>query len=198
MIAKLDNLGPFHLFFTLSCADMRWEENFGAILQDKGWDIKYTLSKDEEENWDTIVEARKSIDDNYKPIKQFIQEDIEETLHELVRDNVMTATRYFQHRVKQFIRTVMMGENNDMNVKYYTYKVEFQDRGAGHIHVTLWLNLEKIEQIEKNKEEKPFTHLRRAFKKFRNNENLDEEEVHCVKMFIDQYTSVSIHEKNSW
>ena len=23
MIAKLDNLGPFHLFFTLSCADMR-------------------------------------------------------------------------------------------------------------------------------------------------------------------------------
>ena len=30
MIAKLDNLGPFHLFFTLSCADMRLEENFGA------------------------------------------------------------------------------------------------------------------------------------------------------------------------
>ena len=88
MIAKLDNLGPFQLFFTLSCADMRWEENFGTILQDKGFDVKYTLSKDEKENWDTIVEARKNTEDNYKPIMQFIQEDIEETLHELVRDNV--------------------------------------------------------------------------------------------------------------
>ena len=31
MIARLDNLGPFQLFFTLSCADMRWTENFAAI-----------------------------------------------------------------------------------------------------------------------------------------------------------------------
>ena len=100
MIAKLDNLGPFQLFFTLSCADMRWEENFGTILQDKGFDVKYTVSKNEKGNWDTIVEARKNMEDDYKPIMLFIQEDVEETLHELVRDNVMTATKYFQHRVK--------------------------------------------------------------------------------------------------
>jgi hypothetical protein len=31
-----------------------------------------------------------------------------------------------------------MGDNNPMMVEYFTYKVEFQDRGAGHIHgVTL-------------------------------------------------------------
>ena len=147
---------------------MRWEENFGAILQDKGWDVKYTLSKDEEGNWDTIVEVRKNKEDNYKPMKSFIEDDIEETLHELVRDNVMTATRYFQHRVKQFIRTVMMGKNNTMNVKYYTYKVEFQDCGAGHIHGTLWLSLDKIEKLEKGDGEKPFMCLKHAFKKFRN------------------------------
>ena len=34
MIARLDNLGPFQLFFTLSCADMRWSENFAAILNE--------------------------------------------------------------------------------------------------------------------------------------------------------------------
>ena len=60
MIAKLDNLGPFQLFFTLSCADMRWEENFGAILQERGIDIKYKVVKDDEENWDTIIEAKKN------------------------------------------------------------------------------------------------------------------------------------------
>ena len=95
MIAKLDNLGPFHLFFTLSCADMRWEENFGAILQDKGWDVKYTLSKDEEGNWDTIVEARKNNEENYKPIKLFIQEDVEETLNELVSHNDLLYSNWY-------------------------------------------------------------------------------------------------------
>ena len=42
MIARLDNLGPFQLFFTLSCADMRWDENFAAILLERGYEIDYT------------------------------------------------------------------------------------------------------------------------------------------------------------
>ena len=34
LIAKLENLGPFHFFFTLSCADNRYEENFTSALTD--------------------------------------------------------------------------------------------------------------------------------------------------------------------
>ena len=147
MIAKLDNLGPFHLFFTLSCADMRWDENFASILHEKGVDVKYSVRPDDEDNWDTIVEAKRTGGDKYKPIKQFIEEDIEESLHELIRGNVLSATRYFQQRVKHFIKKVAMGANNPMHVKNYTYKVEFQDRGAGHIHGTLWLRLDKIEKM---------------------------------------------------
>ena len=127
MLAKLDNLGPFQMFFTLSCADMRWDENFAAILLDRGFEMKYRLVNDEEGNWDTEVEGRK-MDGVWKNLKQFIEEDVNITLHELVRGNVMTATRYFQHRVKNFIDKVMMGKNNPMHVRYYTYKVEFQDR----------------------------------------------------------------------
>ena len=33
MQAKLENLGPFQFFFTLSCADSRWDENFSPILR---------------------------------------------------------------------------------------------------------------------------------------------------------------------
>ena len=33
MLSKLDNCGPFHFFYTLSCADMRWPENFICILR---------------------------------------------------------------------------------------------------------------------------------------------------------------------
>ena len=33
LYAKLENLGPFTFFFTLSCADMRWAENFTSLLE---------------------------------------------------------------------------------------------------------------------------------------------------------------------
>ena len=39
MLSKLENFGPLHLFFTLSCGDMRWMENFTSILKEKGWII---------------------------------------------------------------------------------------------------------------------------------------------------------------
>ena len=48
MIARLDNLGPFQLFFTLSCADMRWSENFAAILKDRGYEINYEKTSNDE------------------------------------------------------------------------------------------------------------------------------------------------------
>ena len=109
----------------------------------------HNIIKDDEDNWDTVVEARKKGDKEYKLIKKFIEEDVEESLHELIRGNVLSATRYFQHRVTQFISKVAMGKQNPMHIKNYTYKVEFQDRGAGHIHGTLWLSLNRIENLIK-------------------------------------------------
>ena len=62
MIARLDNLGPFQLFFTLSCADMRWNENFAAILLERGYEIDYSQShilEDGFEEKEIIVTANK-------------------------------------------------------------------------------------------------------------------------------------------
>jgi hypothetical protein len=36
MLAKLENLGPFQFFFTVSSADSRWDENFSYILSSRG------------------------------------------------------------------------------------------------------------------------------------------------------------------
>ena len=211
MIARLDNLGPFQLFFTLSCADMRWDENFAAILLERGYEIDYTqISKIDDGSTEVNIRAR-ATDGDWKPIRQFIKEDLEESLHELVRGNVLTATRYFDHRVKQFINKVMMGKNNPMHVKYYTYKVEFQERGAGHIHGTLWLDLDAIQNMmketpdgqfrPKTSEEKNdksihgWMHgLKSGFKKLRHNLKLNGCEIQSLTRFIDTYTTVSIHE----
>ena len=189
MLARLDNLGPFQVFFTLSCADMRWDENFAAILLERGFETKYKVVTDEDGNLDTVVKGRIK-GGKWKLLKQFIEEDVDESLHELVRGNVLTATRYFQHRVKNFISKVMMGKRNPMCVSYYTYKVEFQDRGAGHIHGTMWLRLDDLQDMhrggdgelkpldkaDKKKNEGELKGLKRAFLRLKKNIKLDDDD----------------------
>ena len=34
-----------------------------------------------------------------------------------------------------------------MSVRFYSYKVEFQQRGAAHIHGIIWLNLDMLETL---------------------------------------------------
>merc|ERR1712082_412301 len=56
---------------------------------------------------------------------------------------------HFNKRVQEFIKNIVMNKagSNKMPVKYYNYRVEFQLRGAGHIHGTLWLDLEKLSKV---------------------------------------------------
>ena len=115
LIAKLENLGPFHLFFTLSCADKRYEENFSALLQDEK--ITYELRDGKEH---CLI--------NGKDIDTFLKEN--ESKHEFIRKNVLTATRNFNHKVKSFIRNIIMNDMGDLCAKFYNYRVEFQMRGA--------------------------------------------------------------------
>ena len=114
-LAKLDNLGPFQFFFTLSCADMRWHENFAAILREKGYTVHYSIIP-EGETFKTIIEV--DTQEGKKCLSDFLKEDVDSSLHEFIRNNVLLATRFFQHRIQAFIREVMLGSNNPMNIKY--------------------------------------------------------------------------------
>ena len=44
----------------------------------------------------------KTQDGQSKPLKLFLQEDIDDSLHEMIRTNVMNATRNFHQRVNAF------------------------------------------------------------------------------------------------
>ena len=46
MIAKLENIGPFHFFFTLSCGDTRYDENFSSFLVENGNSLQYFTNED--------------------------------------------------------------------------------------------------------------------------------------------------------
>ena len=77
----------------------------------------------------TLVEVQTATGD-WKSLRKFLEDDIADSKHELIRGNVVMATRYFHHRVKSFISKVVMSKSNPMHVKNYTYKVEFQGRGT--------------------------------------------------------------------
>ena len=157
MIAKLENIGPFQFFFTLSCGDTRYDENFSAFLDEHNYELEYFY------NPDSTIEVKVTGKDGRKIGKNlatFLKEDVNESLHEMIRTNVMTATRNFHHRVESFKKEILMGKNNPMKIKYISYRVEFQGRGAAHIHGTLWLDLKEIEknpdlQVEKGTFKEP-------------------------------------------
>ena len=145
MLARLDNLGPFHFFFTLSCADLRWDENFSCILCKLGIQIEYDTSFDEDtgnevhETW-VLRDGLERIE-----MRKYLETHVEQSLHEIIRRHVFIATRNYQNRVKSFITKIVTDKNNPMCVKYWTTKVEFQGRGAGHNHGTIWVDTKKME-----------------------------------------------------
>ena len=109
MLSKLDNCGPFHFFYTLSCADMRWPENFICILRVKGLTIAWDCGQSSME--DTVEPEIKVqfADGTFKPMSEFLETEADESIHEYIRNNVFTATRNFVHRVNSFRREIMMG-----------------------------------------------------------------------------------------
>ena len=79
MIAKLENIGPFQLFFTLSCGDARYDENFSTILVEMGYEILYICDRTNE-NVETVV-VKKDTREIGKPLDSFLNEDVDESLH---------------------------------------------------------------------------------------------------------------------
>ena len=198
VIAKLEQLGPFQFFFTLSCADQRWDENFVAMLQQKGLQIIYKG-----------VDQDPQLDGNYSYKKDniFIKEDggqemplreflAKEKLHEMVRQNVLTITMIFDKRVQSFMNKIVMSPGSPMRTKYYHYRVEFQKRGAGHIHGVLWVDLKELEEKHKADQDLPLSGLQRAMVKLRNSKQLDKQDKTALANFVDRFVSCSLEDND--
>ena len=88
------------------------------------------MEKNESGTWTTKIKAKKDEDDNWRDIEDVIQ-DFDESKHEIIRGNVVNSTRYLQNRVKQFLSKIVLNKENPMSIYLYSYKAEFQLRGAG-------------------------------------------------------------------
>ena len=58
----------------------------------------------------------------------------------LVQKDPVTCSRYFDHRVQEFLNTILKSSCEPIGkVKDFFYRVEFQQRGSPHIHMLVWI-----------------------------------------------------------
>ena len=177
VLARLENLGRFQFFFTLSCGDKRWPENKVSILLQRGLEVEFRPNK---EKGDGLTFTDDDILVEGEPLDEFLKN---EDFHQMVRDNVRTITLNFNQRVKAFMKNIVMGNKNPMHVQYYNFRVEFQMRGAGHIHGVLWLDMEEIE--------KSVPGISAVFKKLKGSATLLPNEQATAAAFVDAFISCS-------
>ena len=130
LFARMEQLGPFHFFFTLSCAEMKWPEVTTSILHTLGNKISY------EPGWEND-EAKIKIDD--MPLPEYKEREIRNK-SEFFRKHFFLITRIFDNKVKAFINLL----KSTGQVENYTYRIEFQLRGMPHLHGVFWLKEDEI------------------------------------------------------
>ena len=141
LVAKVKQLGPFHVFYTFSCGEMRWTEVFLSILIRKGRKITFSPEFDGNENEILVEENNEKI-----PLWTYVNERMSESNHELFKDYTFLITRLFDARVKSFVSNILMGGGRKVPFRYYSYRVEFQARGMPHIHGVAWITENRLNE----------------------------------------------------
>ena len=150
LFARMEQLGPFHFFFTLSAAEMKWPEVTTAILHydnqiqkivyEEGWEF-------DEEKIQIYFNGWERDKTQIKSLKKF--KDDQRDKHKFFKEHFLLITRLFDNRVKAFISKILMA--NEF-VEHYSYRIEFQVRGLPHLHGVFWLKEDKIADLKKDGE----------------------------------------------
>jgi hypothetical protein len=192
VIAMMDNFGPFHWFFTLSCADKRWEACFAAICRSfpEVEDIIYNVESGKE--MEIMVKLKGG---SQEQLLDDFMKTLDDSKNEIIRKNVQTVTKYFDTRVKSFIKNIVMNPGNPMSIILYTYRVEFQKRGHAHVHGCLWMDISKMD--------KKFPGLKDAFQSLRHSKPLKQvpfateisslKQVDTLVSWIDNFITCSLN-----
>ena len=112
-------------FMSLSAADTRWTDLL-KMLAKLNDGIEYSETELERLTWQEKTK--------------------------LVQKDPVTCSRYFDHRVQEFLNTILKSSSEPIGkVLDYFYRVEFQQRGSPHIHMLVWV--ENAPTLETKSEE---------------------------------------------
>ena len=115
-MALLRQKGSPTLFLTMSCAEYSWKELLKEVVEH--------------------VERR-------QVTQEYVDSLSKQQKNKMISENVVLTTLHFQKRIEKELtlmtKSNFFGEEFDLHVKSYYYRVEFQQRGSAHIHCLLWL-----------------------------------------------------------
>ena len=119
LMAHLRSNGCPSVFLTLSCAEFDWPELLKEILE------TVYRKKVTQKDIDDLSSAEKN---------------------KIISENVVQTTLHFQRRIEKIYSLMKYdffnGSKNTYHVSSYFYRIEFQQRGAPHVHSLLWLKNE--------------------------------------------------------
>ena len=123
LMATLRQKGAPTLFTTFSCAEFEWDGLAKSI-------------------YETVHKTEVSMD--------FIQDQSNAWKNKLISENVTQSTLHFSKRTDKIMSFLNKGtfshDGKAFLTDSYFYRVEFQQRGAPHIHCLLWLETENGEK----------------------------------------------------
>ena len=104
---------PISFFVTLTSAELtRWTCHLSAILRQRG---------------------------DYRSDEDIINMDYKDKC-EVLKSNPVTAVQMFNHRVQLFFKLILLGPSEPIGkIKDHFYRIEFQARGAPHLHCLFWI-----------------------------------------------------------
>ena len=102
--------------------------------------------------WTDLLRMLAKLNDGIEYSEKEIDKMIWQEKTKLVQKDPVTCSRYFDHRVQEFLNTILKSDCEPIGkVKDYCYRVEFQQRGSPHIHMLVWI--ENAPTLERNSEE---------------------------------------------
>ena len=81
-----------------------------------------------------------------------------------------------------------MDKSNPLKVKYYSYKIEFQQRGSAHVHGVLWIDWEELSSTSTTFN---VDKVKSAFNAIKSEKRIGEDENEQLIKFADTFVSCS-------
>jgi hypothetical protein len=176
LMALLRQNGCPSVFLTLSCAEFDWPELLKEIIE--------------------TVQRRKVSDEYIANLSQSAK-------NKIISENVVQSTLHFQKRMDKLFHLMkddfFDGTKDVYHVSSYFYRIEFQQRGAPHLHSLLWLKNKAGDEApnfwidgEEEDQDQTVLHSKQNQKKDQK-EQMDEEKqrMNKVQTFADFLISTS-------
>ena len=136
----------YQVFKTMRGTSMFYEEakkNVMAILRQNGSPSLFVTLSCAEYSWDGLLKEILGTVLNKEASDEDVKKLSSQERNRLISENVIQSTLHFQKRIEKELKLMTMPNflNNDCkySVSSYYYRVEYQQRGAPHIHCLLWL-----------------------------------------------------------